>query len=182
MINFKDLANIGANSTPIVNNDPVTPYINNVPEGHYNSKITDVDTSNLIIDNSSVKGYIVCYHELTDESGNLIYVRFHVYEGTILNDWIKTFMSYGYNGDLTDISGVCEDVEIKHGKRYAYISSRKLASHPSVKSVLASSASEDSDTSCGMRSKFSSTTLGSRRASLLDDDDMDDDDILTEED
>ena len=123
-----DLAPVGAK----ISVNPVnawdsfkTPYIDNIAEGSYISEILHIDASSLEDAESTYK-YLDCYQRLIDPHGNAVILRFRIYSGRDLTAWAKTMERYGFDGELSELAGVHELVEIKHGKNYAYISSRKL--------------------------------------------------------
>ena len=102
-----------------------TPYKENIAEGSFISEILHIDATALE-DESSLYKYLDVYQRLIDPEGNAVILRFRLYSGRDLTAWAKTMAGYGFEGELSELVGVHELVDIKHGKSYAYIASRKF--------------------------------------------------------
>ena len=154
-----------------------TPYKANIAEGSYISEILHIDATPLEDEDSEYK-YLDVYHLLIDSDGNATVLRFRIYSGRDLTAWAKTMAGYGFEGELSELIGVREIIEIKHGARYAYISTRKLLPH------IEEEVTEEQvcSTNSIVNKDFSASHRGISNKSLLnDDDDIDDSDDSIED-
>lgn len=179
------------------------PTANNLPTGHYESKIVEVNDA---VQNGQVVG-VDCFHDLTDSYGTNYRVRFRYYAPREVADLAQKIGSYGLSGSLGSLlQGLQESVDVapKGGSSgYLSISHRTLqattqtiavsssttTSPITATPVTGSSTTASPPTPCkggglSSRRKFGSKqpTMSRQQAILLSEDDEDDDDDWLNED
>ena len=103
----------------------VLPTTDNLTAGRYKSKIDHFD----VIEEDGKVTAIDCFHNLEDNDGNVVHVRFRIFEGKGgIKDIMNVFKSYRFNS-FNEAVGVEETVMIspKKGSDYLFIIDRKKA-------------------------------------------------------
>lgn len=110
---------VGGDTSPKTQSKyPIAPFVNNLPVGTYKSEIVSI---------SPIEGRdkaLEIVHTLIDTTGKIFLVKFCYYEEGV-DRFINALAGSGYVGNLVDVVGHKEVVEIKHGKTYAYIAYRE---------------------------------------------------------